>query len=93
MGSNGTAIENITIDTLDSFDAEVDQAKLHNLIRKEIVELGRQFRKAQSRTENLEFRCKMRAMRLYQLGMTQLELEHMFGVTKERMNQWLTTIK
>jgi hypothetical protein len=32
-------------------------------------------------------------MRLYGLGMTQMELEHLFGVGRERMNEWLASIK
>jgi hypothetical protein len=86
-------VDQITPEVLDWTDQGQEEARIRNLVRTEVLRVGKEYRDTLAAAENLETRCKMRAMRLYGLGMTQMELEHLFGVGRERMNKWLASIK
>ena len=82
-------VDEITRDTLDQLEEQWEQTRLKNLVRDEVVALGRQFRQAQIQEERLEGQCMMRARKLYMLGFSKREIGELFDVTTSRVNKWV----
>lgn len=81
-------VDEITRDTLDQLEEQWEQTRLKNLVRDEVVKLGRQFRQAQIQEERLEGQCMMRARKLYLLGFDRREIAELFEVTRARVIKW-----
>ena len=81
-------VDEITRDTLDQLEEQWEQTRLKNLVRDEVVKLGRQFRQAQIQEERLEGQCMMRARKLYLLGFDRREIAELFDVTRTRVIKW-----
>lgn len=81
-------VDEITRDTLDQLEEQWEQTRLKNLVRDEVVALGRRYRQAQIQEERLEGQCMMRARKLYLLGFDRREIAELFGVTRVVVNRW-----
>lgn len=81
-------VDEITRDTLDQLEEQWEQTRLKNLVRDEVVALGRRFRQAQIQEERLEGQCMMRARKLYLLGFDRREIAELFDVTRTRVIKW-----
>lgn len=81
-------VDEITRDTLDQLEEQWEQTRLKNLVRDEVVALGRRYRQAQIQEERLEGQCMMRARKLYLLGFDRREIAELFEVTRAVVNRW-----
>jgi len=81
-------VDDITREVLDELEEAWEQTRLKNLVRDEVVALGRQFRQAQIQEERLEGQCMMRARKLYLLGFDRREIAELFEVTRTRVTKW-----
>ena len=81
-------VDEITRDTLDELEEQWEQTRLKNLVRDEVVALGRRYRQAQIQEERLEGQCMMRARKLYLLGFDRREIAELFEVTRTRVIKW-----
>ena len=81
-------VDEITRDTLDQLEEQWEQTRLKNLVRDEVVALGRRYRQAQIQEERLEGQCMMRARKLYLLGFDRREIAELFEVTRTRVIKW-----
>jgi len=82
-------VDEITRDVLDELEEQWEQTRLKNLVRDEVVALGRQFRQAQIQVERVEGHCMIRARKLFMLGFDRREIGELFDVTTSRVNKWL----
>ena len=83
------AVEHITREVLDELEDQWEQVRLKNLVRDEVVALGRRYAQARVQEERLEGQCMMRARKLYMLGFSKREIGELFDVTTSRVNKWL----
>ena len=81
-------VDEITREVLDELEEQWEQTRLKNLVRDEVVELGREFRQAQIQVERVEGHCMIRARKLYMLGFERREIGELFGVTRAVVNRW-----
>lgn len=81
-------VDEITRDTLDELEFQWEQTRLKNLVRDEVVRLGRRFAEARVQEERLEGQCMMRARKLYMLGFDRQEIGELFDVTRTVVNKW-----
>lgn len=81
-------VDEITREVLDELEEAWEQTRLKNLVRDEVVALGRQFRQAQIQVERVEGHCMIRARKLFMLGFERREIAELFGVTRAVVNRW-----
>ena len=81
-------VDEITREVLDELEEQWEQTRLKNLVRDEVVALGRRYRQAQIQEERLEGQCMMRARKLYLLGFDRREIAELFEVTRTRVIKW-----
>jgi len=81
-------VDEITRDVLDELEEQWEQTRLKNLVRDEVVQLGRQYRQALIHAEKLEGQCMMRARKLFMLGFDRREIAELFDVTRAVVTRW-----
>ena len=81
-------VDDITREVLDELEEAWEQTRLKNLVRDEVVKLGRDHRQAQIHAERVEGQCMIRARKLFMLGFERREIAELFGVTRAVVNRW-----
>ena len=81
-------VDDITRDVLDELEEAWEQTRLKNLVRDEVIKLGRDYRQAQIQVERVEGQCIIRARKLFMLGFERREIAELFGVTRAVVNRW-----
>ena len=82
-------VDEITRDTLDQLEEQWEQTRLKNLVRDEVVALGRRYRQARLQEERLEGQCMMRARKLKLLGFDKQEIAELFDVRQVQVTKWI----
>lgn len=82
--------EDITIDTLNTYDAEKEETRLKKLTRDAVMQLGEELEVARTHTNRIEARAKIRAMNLhYQHGFTVEEIAELLRLERKEIRRWL----
>jgi hypothetical protein len=81
-------VDEITRDVLDELEEQWEQTRLKNLVRDEVVSLGRRLTEARVHQERVEGQCMIRARKLFMLGFDRQEIGELFDVTRAQVNKW-----
>jgi len=82
-------VEDITPETLDRIAWEWEETRIERLIRRNIILLGNEYRLARATANNLEMRCRIRAIQMHKHGMDPKEIAELFDVDMKEMRKWL----
>lgn len=83
-------IEDITPDTLDRIAKQWQEDRIEALLRANMVELGKDLRRARDAAVNAETRAKIRASKLFhQYKMAPKEIAEMLGLHVNEVRAWL----
>lgn len=83
-------LENITPETLYDISEEWERVRVAELLRDDIVELGKELAEREYQLEISDLRCRVKAVSLYHhYGMEKREIAKLFDVPVRRVTKWL----
>lgn len=84
------SVEDITVETLDEVAAELNENRILNLTRDEVIQIGEKLRAARKYASDIELRARLRAMKLhFQHGMEPKEIAQLLMLSHWEIKRWL----
>ena len=82
-------LDEITAETLEVVALEWEESKLSSLFRVNVISLADELGMAKMHANYLLAKCRMRAMRMHNLGYDKAEIAELFNVEVDEMTKWL----
>jgi len=89
MNMKPLKLEEITPEKLVEIDARAENVRLQQLTLAQLTELSKERSTAELALQELEWDCKIRAMRAYSLGFSKAELARIFNVPANKIKKWV----
>lgn len=89
MNMKPLKLEEITPEKLVEIDKRAENVRLHDLTLSQLEELSTQRSIAEATFSQIEWDCKVRAMRAHSLGFSKAELARIFDVPTNKIKKWV----